>query len=245
MSEQRAEDIDDTALMAEVARGDTVAFERLIERHQALVIGTVGRMLGNNSEVEDVAQQVFIRVWKGAPRYRPTAKFTTWLLTITRNLVFNEARRRKRHPGDTLDVHEGEEALALTDPVRHVPDEELLEAELQEAIEKAIRALPEKQRMAVVLRRYEGKSYEEIGEVLGLTRFPRRRGTQADGLCAQRVCNPLRHVICGPSPLSGVKLRWAHRLSVCVPFAPAASLCSKRERANAAKRPPPLNPTFH
>jgi DNA-directed RNA polymerase specialized sigma24 family protein len=122
MSEQRAEDIDDTALMAEVARGDTVAFERLIERHQALVIGTVGRMLGNNSEVEDVAQQVFIRVWKGAPRYRPTAKFTTWLLTITRNLVFNEARRRKRHPGDTLDVHEGEEALALTDPARRVPD---------------------------------------------------------------------------------------------------------------------------
>src|SRR4029077_5366549 len=169
MSEQRAEDIDDTALMAEVARGDTVAFERLIERHQALVIGTVGRMLGNNSEVEDVAQQVFIRVWKGAPRYRPTAKFTTWLLTITRNLVFNEARRRKRHPGDALDVHEGEEALALTDPARHVPDQELLEAELQEAIEKAIRALPEKQRMAVVLRRYEGKSYEEIGEVLGLT----------------------------------------------------------------------------
>jgi RNA polymerase sigma-70 factor (ECF subfamily) len=59
--------------------------------------------------------------------------------------------------------------LALTDPARHAPDEELLEAELREAIEKAIRALPEKQRMAVVLRRYEGKSYEEIGEVLGLT----------------------------------------------------------------------------
>jgi RNA polymerase sigma-70 factor, ECF subfamily len=133
------------------------------------VIGTVGRMLGSNSEVEDVAQQVFIRVWKGASRYRPTAKFTTWLLTITRNLVFNEARRRKRHPGDTFDVHEGEEALALADPARHVPDKELLQAELQLAIERAIRALPEKQRMAVVLRRYEGKSYEEIGEVLGLT----------------------------------------------------------------------------
>ena len=169
MSEQRTEGIDDAALMAEVARGDTVAFERLVERHQALVIGTVGRMLGSNSEVEDVAQQVFIRVWKGASRYRPTAKFTTWLLTITRNLVFNEARRRKRHPGDTLDVHEGKEALALTDPARHVPDEELLQAELQLAVERAIRALPEKQRMAVVLRRYESKSYEEIGEVLGLT----------------------------------------------------------------------------
>ena len=69
----------------------------------------------------------------------------------------------------TLVTDEGEETLALTDPTRHVPDKELLEAELQEAIETAIRALPEKQRMAVVLRRYEGKSYEEIGEVLGLT----------------------------------------------------------------------------
>jgi RNA polymerase sigma-70 factor (ECF subfamily) len=169
MSEHCAKEIDDAALMAEVARGDTVAFERLVERHQSLVIGTVGRMLGSNSDVEDVAQQVFVRVWKSAPRYRPTAKFTTWLLTITRNLVFNEVRRRKRHPADTLDVHEGEEALALTDPARHVPDEELLQAEMQSAIETAIGRLPEKQRMAVVLRRYEGKSYEEIGEVLDLT----------------------------------------------------------------------------
>src|SRR6184192_4218282 len=169
MSERRTEGIDDAALMAEVARGDTVAFERLIERHQALVIGTVGRMLGSNSEVEDVAQQVFIRVWKGAPRYRPTAKFTTWLLTITRNLVFNEARRRKRHPGGLLDVHEGEEALALVDSAGRIPDEQLLESELQREIDRAILALPEKQRMAVVLRRYEDKSYEEIGEVLGLS----------------------------------------------------------------------------
>src|SRR5207237_10934998 len=91
------------------------------------------------------------------------------LITIKRKLAFNDARPRKRHPSDILDVHEGEEALALTDPARHVPDEELLEAELRGAIERAIRALPEKQRMAVVLRRYESKCYEEIGEVLGLT----------------------------------------------------------------------------
>ena len=169
MPEQRASELDDPALMAEVARGNTTAFERLIERHQALVLGTVARMLGHNSDVEDVAQQVFIRVWKGAPRYRPTAKFTTWLLTITRNLVFNEARRRKRHPGDLLDIHEGEEALALADSAGRAPDEQLLESELQRSIEKAILGLPEKQRMAVVLRRYEAKSYEEIGEVLGLS----------------------------------------------------------------------------
>lgn len=170
MSEQISHgEPDDAALMARVARGDMAAFEQLVERHQALVIGTVGRMLGSNSDVEDVAQQVFIRVWKSAPRYRPAAKFTTWLLTITRNLVFNETRRRKRHPADLLDVHEGEDAVALADSAGRRPDEQLLEDELQRAIEAAVRALPEKQRMAVVLRRFQEKSYEEIGEVLGLS----------------------------------------------------------------------------
>ena len=87
------EDTEDVRLMRLVARGDTVAFEKLIERHQSLVLGTVARMLGSNSDVEDIAQQVFIRVWKSASRYVPRAKFTTWLLKITRNLVFNCAGR--------------------------------------------------------------------------------------------------------------------------------------------------------
>jgi len=166
---QPADETDDAALMAEVAHGDAAAFEQLVDRHQGLVIGTVGRMLGNNSDVEDVAQQVFIRVWKSAPRYRPTAKFTTWLLTITRNLVFNEARRRKRHPAEALDIHEGEELLVPLDNAESAPNAALLEAELEKAIDDAIRALPEKQRLAVVLRRYEDKSYEEIAQVLDLS----------------------------------------------------------------------------
>ena len=164
-----ADELSDAELMTRVGRGDTAAFEQLVERHQALIIGTVARMLGNNSDVEDLAQQVFIRVWKSAARYTPTAKFTTWLLTITRNRVFNEARRRKRHPANTLDIQEGEEAAKLNDQTARVPDEALLERELQGAIDEAIRALPEKQRLAVILRRYEGKSYEEIGEVLRLS----------------------------------------------------------------------------
>src|ERR1700759_2836759 len=90
------EDADDVRLMALVAKGDTQAFERLVERHQALVIGTVGRMLGSNSDVEDLAQQVFLRGWRSAGRYAPRAKLTTWLLKTTRNLVFNEIRRTKR-----------------------------------------------------------------------------------------------------------------------------------------------------
>src|SRR6478672_2241976 len=92
------EDAEDVRLMQLVGRGDTGAFEQLIERHQALVAGTVARMLGSNADVEDIAQQVFIRVWKSAARYVAKAKFTTWLLKITRNLVFNEMRRAKRHP---------------------------------------------------------------------------------------------------------------------------------------------------
>mgnify|MGYP003694648749 CR=1 FL=1 len=96
---QGASQLDDAALMAGAARGDIAAFEQLVERHQALVIGTVGRMLGNNSDVEDVAQQVLCGSGKVRGVTRPTAKFTTWLLTITRNLVFNEAPEAQTAPG--------------------------------------------------------------------------------------------------------------------------------------------------
>jgi RNA polymerase sigma factor, sigma-70 family len=166
---QPADEIDDAELMLRSARGDTEAFQRLVERHQALVIGTVARMLGYNSDIEDIAQQVFIRVWKSASRYTPAAKFTTWLLTITRNLVFNESRRRKRHPVVALEAPDTDEPHSLPDPSRSVPDEALLERELETAIDQAVRLLPEKQRLAVVLRRYENKSYEEIAEVLNLS----------------------------------------------------------------------------
>jgi RNA polymerase sigma-70 factor (ECF subfamily) len=152
-----------------VAAGDTSAFEQLIERHQALVAGTVARMLGSNSDVEDIAQQVFIRVWKSARRYVPRAKFTTWLLKITRNLVFNELRRSKRHAHVPLQSEPGAEETPLKDETNPAPDASLLETELQRAIEEAIMQLPESQRMALVLRRYEQLSYEQIAEVLNLS----------------------------------------------------------------------------
>src|SRR5215831_17000579 len=129
------EDADDLRLMRLVGRGDTTAFEELIEKHQALVAGTVARMLGSNSDVEDIAQQVFIRVWKSARRYVPRAKFTTWLLKITRNLVFNEMRRTKRRPHVPLQSEAGMEDPPLKDETNLAPDESFLESELQEAIE--------------------------------------------------------------------------------------------------------------
>ena len=163
------DDADDLRLMQLVGRGDTGAFEQLIERHQALVAGTVARMLGSNSDVEDIAQQVFIRVWKSARRYVPRAKFTTWLLKITRNLVFNEMRRTKRRAHVPLQPEAGAEDPPLKDDLNLAPDVSLLETELQQTIEEAILQLPETQRMALVLRRYEQLSYEQIAEVLDLS----------------------------------------------------------------------------
>jgi len=160
------EDGEDIRLMALVGAGDEGAFEQLVERHQRLVIGTVGRMLGSGSDAEDIAQQVFVRVWKNAKRYEPRAKFTTWLLKITRNLVFNELRRRSRHPQVPLQSESDEEERPLKDEQAIAPDASLLEHELQQAVDAAIANLPETQRMAVVLRRYEELSYEEIAEAM-------------------------------------------------------------------------------
>ena len=166
---QSGEDAEDVRLMRLVGHGDTAAFEELIERHQSLVLGTVARMLGSNSDVEDIAQQVFIRVWKSAGRYVARAKFTTWLLKITRNLVFNELRRTKRHTQVSLQTEPGAEEMPLRDEAAQSPDLSLLEAELREAIEKAVTQLPETQRMALILRRYQEMSYEEIAEILDLS----------------------------------------------------------------------------
>jgi RNA polymerase sigma-70 factor (ECF subfamily) len=163
------EDADDLRLMRLVGEGDTGAFEELIEKHQALVAGTIGRMLGSNSDVEDIAQQVFIRVWKSARRYVPRAKFTTWLLKITRNLVFNELRRTKRRAQVPLQSEPGTEDPPLKDEMNLAPDASLLDMELQRTIKEAILQLPETQRMALVLRRYEQLSYEEIADVLDLS----------------------------------------------------------------------------
>jgi RNA polymerase sigma-70 factor (ECF subfamily) len=152
-----------------IGQGDTAAFEDLVQRHQMLVLGTVSRMLGGNSEVEDIAQQVFLRVWKSAGRYVARAKFTTWLLKITRNLVFNELRRAKRRALVPMQSDPEGDELPLADEAVSAPDAAALEKELQGAVDKAIEALPEVQRMAVILRRYEELSYEEIGEVLDLS----------------------------------------------------------------------------
>lgn len=159
----------DHALMVRIGAGDHAAFRQLLERHQNAVVGTVVKMLGNASESEDIAQQVFLRIWRNAKRYRPDAKFTTYLYTITRNLVFNETRRKSRKKEVSSDEREEHSNLTVEASPHRQPDSEILQAELQQKVDEAIASLPESQRMAVVLRRYEQLSYEEIADVLHLS----------------------------------------------------------------------------
>lgn len=157
----------DVLLMERIGAGDHRAFRELVERHQHAIVGTVAKMLGNASEAEDIAQQVFLRVWRHAKRYRPDAKFTTYLFTITRNLVFNETRRRKRRNEVSADQREENSHASIPEAPHRQPDSELLQEELRRAVDKAIASLPEQQRMAVILRRYEQMPYEDIAKVLG------------------------------------------------------------------------------
>jgi len=169
LAENMSDNEIDIALMLRVAQADERAFEKLIERHQNAIIGTVAKMLGNASDAEDIAQQVFIRLWKSAPRYKPTAKFTTFLYTITRNLVFNESRRRSRKKEYSMEEREDDFHLQTPDPKNESPAQNVLQSELQTSVDRAIAQLPEKQRMAVILRRYEGMPYDEIAIILGLS----------------------------------------------------------------------------
>ena len=161
-------DLDDVELMRLAGRGDERAFEDLVERHQNLVIGTVAKMLGGVEGAEDIAQQVFVRVWQSAPRYRPDAKFTTWLLTIVRNLVFNESRRRRRGFFQPYENDDGS-VPDFRDTTSRDAAAQLEERELGEAIDAAIAALPEAQRLAIILRRFEGMPYEDIAGVLKIS----------------------------------------------------------------------------
>ena len=164
----------DVALMVRVREGDTDAFRELVERHQRAVINTIHRAIGDAWEAEDLAQRVFLQVYRSAKRYQPTAKFTTWLFTITRNTILNEHRRRSRHAAESLEALQdptdreraGWQAADTTTPD---PAREVVESELKEKIMEAVQELPEAQRTAVILCRFEGLSYEEIAEVLGCT----------------------------------------------------------------------------
>ena len=168
-------EVNDEELMSRIRDGDEEAFRHLIERHQDRVYGTVARMMGGaGPEAEEVAQDIFLRVWRSAGTYRPEAKFTTWLMTIVRNLVFTRsgqrARRKEIDGEDRVDEETGESAMASEpDPKVSTPAEALSFQDLERAVEAACADLPESQRLVVHLRQYEGMEFEEIGKITGMS----------------------------------------------------------------------------
>jgi RNA polymerase sigma-70 factor, ECF subfamily len=161
----------DAALMLRVKQGETAAFGELVEKYKQPVMNLVYRMLRDATEAEDVAQNVFVQVYKSAGRYQVTAKFSTWLFTIARNLCLNELRRRSRHPAESLDApmpgQEEPAAQQFADAKAVSPPETLLQGELEQKIEQALGGLPENQRVALLLCRQDELSYAEIARVLG------------------------------------------------------------------------------
>ncbi|MGA2686135.1 MAG: sigma-70 family RNA polymerase sigma factor [Verrucomicrobiota bacterium] len=161
----------DALLMLRVKRGDRAAFVELVEKYKQPVMNLVYRTLHDATEAEDLAQIVFLQVYKSAKRYESRARFSTWLFTIARNLCLNEIRRRSRHPADSLEEahaeHEDQPRQQFEDQSNVLPPEQLLHGELAQKIEEALAGLPENQRTAILLCRQEELSYEEIAEILG------------------------------------------------------------------------------
>jgi len=161
----------DAALMLRVKQGDTAAFTELVEKYKQPIMNLAYRTVRDMTEAEDLAQNVFVQVYKSASRYKSTAKFSTWLFTIARNLCLNEIRRRSRHPAESLDAtHPDQDDQPLQqyeDKKTFSPPESLLQGELAQQIDRALADLPENQRSAILLCRQEELSYEEIAETLG------------------------------------------------------------------------------
>jgi RNA polymerase sigma-70 factor (ECF subfamily) len=159
-------------LMARVAKGDNYAFEALVKRHQRTVLNLIYRFIGYRARAEDLAQEVFIRVWQAAGRYKRTAKFSTWIYRITANLCLNElksARRRKLLFFSSVGKGENREDQYFEPGADREPSPEdlLLTAERNRQVSAALRSLPANQRLAVILKRYDDLSYREIAQILG------------------------------------------------------------------------------
>jgi RNA polymerase sigma-70 factor (ECF subfamily) len=177
--------VSDEDLMARAADEDERAFTELVRRYQARVTNLISRVLNDRVSSDDLAQEVFVRVFVHRRNYRRGSKFSTWLFTIAANLAKNEIRRRVRRRNwfslDALQEMLGDGTMQLADPAEG-QDTTLQRSQLQQSVGRAIAAVPEKYRIALVLRDIEGLAYEEIAEVLGIpggtvrSRINRARG---------------------------------------------------------------------
>jgi len=163
----------DAAIMLRVAEGDETGFTYLAEKYHRPMIHFLFRMVNNQAIAEELAQEVFLRVYRARGSYRAEARFTTWLYRIATNLAVNHARDTKHErTAQTIYLDQPDEETGTSpDLADDEPsaEERLLRDERMAAIRRHVMALPERQRMAVLMHKYQGMDYRQIGEVLKLS----------------------------------------------------------------------------
>lgn len=161
----------ESTIMAAIAKGNLSAFRELVESYQKPLLNYIYRYTGDKATSEDIAQEVFLRVFKNAKDYRPLSSFKTWLFKIATNLCLNELRDNKIHR-NTIDIFELNEAGFVDLASEHVsPLRELETRELSSTLKEAIKSLTEKQRVALLLHKYSGFSYLEISQMMNCSVF--------------------------------------------------------------------------
>jgi RNA polymerase sigma-70 factor (ECF subfamily) len=150
----------DETLMLRAGRGDRLACQRLVERHLQRIVGFARRVLGGGDEAEDVAQEVFLRVWAAAPRWKQSARFTTWLYRVAMNACLDRLAKKREILGDELPD--------VADP-RPGPSEVAQSLELARRVRAALASLPESQRIALGLCHDQGLRNIEAAEIMGIS----------------------------------------------------------------------------
>jgi len=164
------EQLTDAEVMLRVQAGDDAAFDHLVEKFRRPLVGFLYRMARSHAVAEELAQEVFLRVYRSRQSYKATAKFTTWMYRIATNLAVNYARDTRGQRGEvSLDEpREGGAAFEVSDG-EPTAEQELLRRERVRAIRSHVEALPERQRLAVVMHKYQGLDYRQIAQVLKLS----------------------------------------------------------------------------
>jgi RNA polymerase sigma-70 factor (ECF subfamily) len=168
-----AESYTDAEVMLRVKAGDQSAFDFLVRKYRRPLVSFMYRMARNSAAAEDLAQEVFLRVYRSRQSYEASAKFTTWLYRIATNLAVNHARdTRKERPEVTVSLDEPDEETGTTMDVADgtiTAEEALVRRERMLAIRSKVEALPERQKLAVIMHKYQQMDYQQISDVLKLS----------------------------------------------------------------------------
>jgi RNA polymerase sigma-70 factor (ECF subfamily) len=166
-------DMEDSAIMLELRAGNMAGFDYLIQKYRKPIVNFMYRMVHNQAIAEELAQEVFLRVYRSRETYRAEARFSTWLYRIATNLGVNYARdTRHERSASTVYLDEPDTETGTTPDVADATpgaEAQLLRRERLNAIREHVMALPERQRTAVLMHKYEGMDYKQIGEVLKLS----------------------------------------------------------------------------